>query len=66
MLERGSYNQGQNRTFCSKYQDGSKLAKQDATFQAYDINGKILLEALKMLTAFNILKQNGPETNYSR
>ena len=30
---RGSYNQGQNRDFCLKYQDGSKLAKWDAMFQ---------------------------------
>ena len=35
-------------------------------FQAYDIDGKSLLEALKKLAAYNILKQNGPETNYSR
>ena len=63
---RGSYNQGQNRTFCSKYQDGSKPAKWDATFQAYDINSKSLLEALKKLAAYNILKQNEPKTNDSR
>ena len=44
----------------------SKPAKWDATFQAYDINGKSLLEVLKKLAAHNILKQNGPETNYSR
>ena len=55
---RGSYNQGQNRTFCSKYQDGSKPTKWDTTFQAYDIDGKSLLEVLK---AYNILKQNGPD-----
>ena len=36
---KGSNNQGQNRTFCSKYQDGSKPAKWDATFQAHNING---------------------------
>ena len=41
-------------------------AKWDVTFQAYDIDGKGLLEALKKLAACNILKQNGPETNYSR
>ena len=63
---RGSYNQGQNRTFCSKYQDGSKPAKWDTMFQAYDINGKSLLEVLKKLAAYDILKQNGPEMNYSR
>ena len=46
---RGSYNQGQNKTFCLKYQDGSKPARWDATFQAYDIDGKSLLEAMKKL-----------------
>ena len=65
-VQRGSYNQGQNRTFCSKYQDRSNPAKWDAMLQAYDITGKSLLEALKKLAAYNVLKQNGPETNYSR
>ena len=32
----------------------------------YDIDGKKLLEALNKLAAYNILKQNGPETKYSR
>ena len=32
----------------------------------YDIDGKSLLEALKKLAAYNILKQNSQETNYSR
>ena len=63
---RGSYNQGQNRTFHSKYQDESKPAKWDAMFQANDIDDKSLLEALKKLAAYNILKQNRPETNYLR
>ena len=35
-------------------------------FQAYDIDSKSLLEALKKLAAYNTLKQNGLETNYSR
>ena len=35
-------------------------------FQAYDINGKSLLETLKKLAAYDILKQNGPETNNLR
>ena len=65
-VRRGSYNQGQNKTFHSKYQDGSKPAKWDTTFQAYDIDGKSLLEVLKKLAAYNILKQNGSETNYLR
>ena len=52
--------------FHSQYQDGSKPTKWDTTFQAYDIDGKSLLEVLKKLAAYNILKQNGPETNYSR
>ena len=42
------------------YQDGSKPAKWDAQFQAYDIGGKAVLEALKKLMAFTILKENGP------
>ena len=54
------------KSFCSKYQDGPKPAKWDAQFQAYDIEGKAVLEALKKLTAFTILKENGPETEYSR
>ena len=54
------------KSFCSKYQDGPKPAKWDAQFQAYDIEGKTVLEALKKLMAFTILKENGPETQYSR
>ena len=53
-------------SFLSKYQDGLKPAKWDAQFQAYDIEGKAVLEALKKLTVFTILKENGPETEYSR
>ena len=49
-----------------KYQDGPKPAKWDAQFQAYDIEGKAVLEALKKLMTFTILKENGPETEYSR
>ena len=63
---RGRYNQNQNRNFHSQYQNKTKPAKWDATFQAYNIDGKSLLEALKKLAAYKILKQNGPETNYSR
>ena len=54
------------RTFISQYQDEAKPTKWDATFQAYDIDNKSLLEALKKLAAYNTLKYNGPETNYSR
>ena len=54
------------KSFCLKYQDGPKPVKWDAQFQAYDIEGKAVLEALKKLTAFTILKENGPETEYSR
>ena len=63
---RGSYNQGQNKTFHSQYQDGSKPTTWDTTFQAYDIDSKSLLEELKKLAVCNTLKQNGPEKNYSR
>ena len=63
---RGVYNQNQYKNFCSQYQDGAKPTKWDATFQAYDIDSKSLLEALKELTAYNTLKYNGSETNYSR
>ena len=54
------------KSLCLKYQDGPKPAKWDAQFQAYDIEGKAVLEALKKLMAFTILKENGPETEYSR
>ena len=30
------------------------------------MEGRAVLEALKKLTAFTILKENGPETEYSR
>ena len=52
------------KSFHLKYQDGPKPAKWDAQFQAYDIEGKAVLEALKKLMAFTILKENGPETEY--
>ena len=35
------------KSFHLKYQDGPKPAKWDAQFQAYDIEGKAVLEALK-------------------
>ena len=35
-------------------------------FQVYDIDSKNLVEALKKLAAYNTLKYNGPEINYSR
>ena len=54
------------KSFHLKYQDGPKPAKWDAQFQAYDIEGKAVLEALMKLMAFTILKENGPETEYSR
>ena len=66
----GNNNQSNGRenfkSFFLKYQDGPKPAKWDAQFQAYDIEGKAVLEALKKLMAFTILKENGPETEYSR
>ena len=49
------------KSFCSKYQDGPKPTKWDTQFQAYDIEGKAVLEALRKLMAFTILKENGPE-----
>ena len=63
---RGRYNKNQNGNFHSQNQNETKPAKWDTTFQVYDIDGKSLLEALKTLAAYNILKQNGPETYYSR
>ena len=58
--------QGQNKNYHSQHQDWSKPAKWDATFQAYNIDIKGLLEALKKLAAYVTLKSNGPKTNYSR
>ena len=46
---------GANRNYCSQYQDGPKSTKWDAQFQAYGIKGKVVLEALKKLTAYTIL-----------
>ena len=40
-----------NRNYCSQYQDGPKSTEWDAQFQAYGIEGKAVLEALKKLTA---------------
>ena len=65
-IGRGVFNHNQNKNFHSQYQDGAKPTKWDATFQAYDTDSKSLLEALKKLAAYNTLKYNGPETNYSR
>ena len=57
---------GANRNFHPQYQDGIKSTKWDAQFQAYGIDSKVVLEALKKLTAYTILQDNGPETDYSR
>ena len=57
---------GANRNYCSQYQDGPKSTKRDEQFQAYGIEGKAVLEALKKLTAYTILQDNGPETDYLR
>ena len=65
-IGRGVYNQNQKKNFHSQYQDEVKPTRWDATFQVHDIDSKSLLEALKKLTAYNTLKHNGPETNYSR
>ena len=48
---RGTYNQGQSRNPHSQYQDRSKPARWDATFQAYHTDSKGVLEALKKLAA---------------
>ena len=48
---RGRYNQNQNRNFHSQYQNETKPAKWDTTFQVYDIDGKSLLEALKKVSS---------------
>ena len=47
-------------------QDGTKPTKWDAQFQAYGIDGKVVLEALKKLTAYTVLRDNRPETDYLR
>ena len=55
-----------NRNFHSQCQEDAKPTKWDAQFQAYGIDGRVVLEALKKLTAYTILQGNGPETDYSR
>ena len=57
---------GTNRNFHSKCQEDAKPTKWDAQFQAHGIDGRVVLEALKKLTAYTILQGNGPETDYSR
>ena len=57
---------GAKRNYHSQYQDGPKLTKWDAQFQAYGIEDKAVLEALKKLTAYTIPQDNGPETDYLR
>ena len=57
---------GTNRNFHSQCQEDAKPTKWDAQFQAYGIDGRVVLEALKKLTAYTILWGNGPETDYSR
>ena len=57
---------GTNRNFCSQSQEDAKPTKWDAQFQAYGIDGRVVLEAFKKLTAYTILWGNGPETDYSR
>ena len=57
---------GTNRNFHSQHQEDANPTKWDAQFQAYDIDGRAVLEALKKLTAYTILWGNGPETDYSR
>ena len=57
---------GANKNFHAQYQDDTKPTKWDAQFQAYGIDGKVVLEALKKLTVYTILRDNRPETDYSR
>ena len=55
-----------NRNFHSQHQEDTKSAKWDAQFQAYGIDGRAVLEALKKLVAYTIIWGNGPEIDYSR
>ena len=55
---------GANKNLHPWYQDGTKPTKWDAQFQAYGIDGKVVLEALKKLTAYTILRDNRPEMDY--
>ena len=57
---------GTNRNFHSQCQEDAKPTKWDAQFQAYGIDGRVVLETLKKLTVYTILWGNGPETDYSR
>ena len=54
------------RDFCFQYQENVKPAKWDAQFQAYGIDGRAVLEALKKLMAYTVFWGNGPETDYLR
>ena len=57
---------GTNRNFHSQHQEDTKSTKWDAQFQTYGIYGRAVLEALKKLTAYTMLRGNGPGTNYLR
>ena len=47
--------EGTNRNFHSQCQEDTKPTKWDAQFQAYGIDGRSVLEALKKLTVYTIL-----------
>ena len=57
---------GTSRNFCSLHQEDTKSTKWDAQFQAYGIDGRAVLEALKKLMPYTILWGDGPETDYLR
>ena len=50
------------RDFHFQRQENIKPAKWDAQFQAYGIDGRGVLEALKKLMVYTVLWGNGPET----
>ena len=57
---------GAARHFHFQCQENTRPARWDAQFQAYGIDGRAVLEALKKLMVYTILQRNRPETDYLR
>ena len=57
---------GLNHNFRPIFQDNPKSAKWDPMFQAQGLDGRAMLETLKKLSAYALIKTNMTDTPYSR